>query len=67
MLFAGMYAFLLAGKVMKKAGEITNYRREKREKCVQKLSLLLRQACEILVTINCLNLYYEVKKGKGLK
>ena len=52
---------------MKKTGEITNYRRENREKCVQKLSLLLRQACEILITINCLNLYYEAKKGKGLK
>ena len=52
---------------MKKAGEITNYRREKREKLVQKLSLLLRKTCEILVTINCLNLYYEAKKGKSLK
>lgn len=52
---------------MKKAGEITDYRREEREKCVRKLSLLLRQTCEILITINCLNLYYEVKKGKGLK
>ena len=52
---------------MKKTGEFTNYRREKREKCLQKLSLLLRKTCEILVTINCLNLYYEVKKGKGLK
>jgi len=62
-----MYAFLLAGKVMEETGEITNYRREKREKCVQKLSLHLLQACEILVTINCLNLYYEAKKGKGLK
>ncbi len=62
-----MYAFLLARKVMKQAGEITDYRREEREKCVRKLSLLLRQACEILITINCLNLYYEAKKGKGLK
>ena len=52
---------------MNQAGGITNYRRENREKCVQKLSLLLRQACEILVTINCLYLYYEAKKGKGLK
>ena len=52
---------------MKKTGEITNYRREKREKYVQKLSLLLRKTCEILVTINCLNLYYKAKKGKGLK
>ncbi len=33
---------------MKKAGEITNYRREKREKCVQKLSLLLRKDSETL-------------------
>ena len=52
---------------MKKAGEITNYRREKRGKCVQKLSSHLLQTCEILVIINCLNLYYEAKKGKGLK
>ena len=52
---------------MEETGEITNYRREKREKCVQKLSLLLRKTCEILVTINCLYLYYEAKKGKGLK
>lgn len=66
-MFAGMYAFLLAGKVMKKAGEITNYSGGKREKIVQKLSLLLRKTCEILVTINCLNLYYKAKKGKGLK
>ena len=47
-----------------------NYRlqeRREREKCVQKLSLLLRKTCEILITINCLNLYYEAKKGKGLK
>ena len=62
-----MYAFLLEREVMKKAGEITNYSRGKREKCVQKLSLHLLQACEILVTINCLNLYYEAKKGKSLK
>lgn len=62
-----MYAFLLAGKVMEETGEITNYRRENREKCVQKLSLLLCKICEILVTINCLYLYYEAKKGKGLK
>ena len=52
---------------MKEAGEITDYRREEREKCVRKLSLLLRQACEILITINGLNLYYEAKKGKGIK
>ena len=52
---------------MKQAGEITNYSRGKREKCVQMLSLHLLQACEILVTINCLNLYYEAKKGKSLK
>lgn len=52
---------------MKKAGEITNYRRGEREKCVQKFSLFLRKTCEILVTINCLNLYYEAKKGKSLK
>ena len=52
---------------MKKTGGITNYRREKREKCVQKLSLLLRKTCEILVTINCLNLYYEAKNGRSLK
>ena len=52
---------------MEETGEITNYRREKRGKCVQKLSLLLRKTCEILVTINCLNLYYEAKKGKSLK
>ena len=52
---------------MKKAGEITNYSRGKREKCVRKLSLLLRQVCKILVTINCLYLYYEAKKGKILK
>ena len=52
---------------MEETGEITNYRREKRKKCVQKLSLHLRETCEILDTINCLNLYYEVKKGKGLK
>lgn len=52
---------------MEETGGITNYRREKREKCVQKLSLLLRKTCEILVTINCLHLYYEAKKGKGLK
>ena len=52
---------------MKQAGEITDYRRKNREKCVQKLSLLLRQACKILITINCLNLYYKVKKGKGLR
>lgn len=50
---------------MKQAGEITNYRREKREKCVQKLSLLLRQTCVILITIKCLDLYYEAKNGKG--
>ena len=62
-----MYAFLCARKVMKQAGEITDYWREEREKCVQKLSLLLRQACKILITINCLNLYYKVKKGKGLR
>ena len=52
---------------MKQAEEIANYRREMREKCVQKLSSHLLQTCEILITINCLNLYYEVKKGKGLK
>lgn len=52
---------------MKQAGEITNYRREKREKCVRKLSLFLRQVCKILVTINCLYLYYEAKNGKILK
>ena len=52
---------------MKQAGAITNYRREKREKCVQKLSLYLLQTYEILITINCLNSYYEAKKGKGLK
>lgn len=52
---------------MKKAGEITNYSRGKREKCVRKLSLLLRKIYEILVTINCLNLYYEAKNGKILK
>lgn len=52
---------------MKKAGEITNYSGGKREKLVQKLSLLLRQVCKILVTINCLHLYYEAKKGKILK
>ena len=50
---------------MKQAEEITNYRREKREKCVQKLSLLLRQTCVILITIKCLDLYYEAKNGKG--
>lgn len=50
---------------MKQAGEITDYRREEREKCVRKLSLLLRQACEILITIKCLDLYYEAKNGKG--
>ena len=33
-MFGGMYAFLLAGKVMKKAGEITNYSGGKREKIV---------------------------------
>lgn len=52
---------------MKQAGEITDYWREEREKCVRKLSLLLHQACGILITINGLNLYYEAKKGKGLK
>lgn len=52
---------------MKKTGEITNYRRKKREKFVQKLSLLLHKTCEIFVTINCFNLYYEAKKGKSLK
>ena len=52
---------------MKKAGVFANYKTEKREKNVQKLSFLLRKTCEILVTINCLNLYYEAKKGKGLK
>lgn len=67
MRLASMYAFLLAGKVMEKAGEITNYSRGKREKCVQKLSLLLRKTCKILVTINCLYLYYEAKNGKSLK
>lgn len=30
-----MYAFLLARKVMKKTGEITNYRRRKREMCAK--------------------------------
>ena len=52
---------------MEETGEITNYSGGKREKLVQKLSLFLRKTCEILVTINCLNLYYKVKKGKGLK
>ena len=52
---------------MKKAGEITNYSRGKREKCVRKLSLLLRKTCKILVTINCLYLHYEAKNGKSLK
>ena len=52
---------------MKQAGEITNYSGGKREKLVQKLSLLLRQVCKILVTINCLYLYYEAKKGEILK
>lgn len=33
---------------MKKTGEFTNYRREKREKCVQKLSLLLHKDSETL-------------------
>lgn len=52
---------------MKETGEITNYSGGKREKLVQKLSLLLRKTCETLVTINCLDLHYEAKKGKGLK
>lgn len=52
---------------MEETGEITNYRREKREKCVQKLSLHLRKTCETLVTINCLDLHYEAKNGKCLK
>lgn len=40
-------------------------KREKREKCVRKLSLLLRQTYGILITIKCLDLYYEAKNGKG--
>ena len=50
---------------MKQAGEITDYRREEREKCVRKLSLLLRQTYGILIAIKCLDLYYEAKNGKG--
>lgn len=42
-------------------------KREKREKCVRKLSLLLRQTYGILITIKCLDLYYEAKNGKGGK
>ena len=37
-----------------------NYRLQ--EKKIERSVCDLRQACEILITINCLNLYYKVKR-----
>ena len=52
---------------MKQVGTFANYNTVKREKNTQKSSFPLRRICEFLVTINCLNLYYEAKNGKDLK